>query len=67
MDFGEGLRLLALRAEIFHEPLPQLRVGLRLGDVEEEREVLADFGAVGGRLELAIHALGVVGKESRLE
>src|ERR1035438_8866192 len=42
MDFGERLRLLALRAKVLHQPVPQLRVGLRLGHIEEEGEILAE-------------------------
>jgi hypothetical protein len=66
-DFGERLRLLVLRAEILDQMLPQLGMRLRLGHVEEEGEVLADLGAVGGGLEFAVYALGVVGKEPRLK
>src|ERR1019366_7295762 len=64
---GKCLGLLALRTEILNQPLPQLGMGLGLGHVEVEREVLTDLGSVGGSLQLAVDALSVVGKEARLE
>jgi len=57
----------SLGAELGGKRVPELRVGFGGGDVEVEGEVLTDFGAIGGDMEFAVLADGIIDEEAAIE